>query len=76
MGKRQIRIFRKKLLDHAFELLQQPSVQLVLRNRVVLTGALKQLSAESIKLLDLRSNFHTYTLEQVEEVIYDVESDY
>ncbi|GAB3821335.1 hypothetical protein GCM10028895_23290 [Pontibacter rugosus] len=51
-------------------------MQLVLRSRVVLTGAVKELTPENIQLLDLRANLHTFPLEQVEEVIYDVESDY
>lgn len=75
MGKRQIRIFRRDLLNHTFELLQNPSVQVVLRSRVVLTGVLKELSAAGLQLQDARANRHTFQLEQVEEVIYDVEAE-
>ncbi|WP_266202806.1 hypothetical protein [Pontibacter kalidii] len=76
MGKRQIRIFRRDLLDHQFELLQSPAVQVVLRSRVVLNGKLKRLDANGAELQDLRFDYHTFPLEQVEEMIYDVEAPY
>ncbi|TPE43657.1 hypothetical protein [Pontibacter mangrovi] len=76
MGKRQTRIFRKNLLERQFELLQSPAVQVVLRSKVVLTGKLKQLDEKGAELQDLRFNFHTFPLEQVEEIIYDVEAPY
>ncbi|GHA75849.1 hypothetical protein [Pontibacter akesuensis] len=76
MGKRQIRIHRTKLPDHTFELLQSPAVQVVLRNRIVLAGVLKELNGESLQLQDFRANHHTFPLEQVEEIIYDVEAAY
>ncbi|OKL41900.1 hypothetical protein [Pontibacter flavimaris] len=76
MGKRQVRIFRRNLLEHQLELLQSPAVQVVLRSRVVLTGKLKGLDEKGAELQDLRFNFHTFPLEQVEEMIYDVEAPY
>ncbi|AKD02157.1 hypothetical protein POKO110462_11770 [Pontibacter korlensis] len=76
MGKRQTRIFRKDLLNHRFELLQSPAVQVVLRTKVVLTGRLKELDAKGAELEDLRFNRHTFPLEQVEEIIYDIEAPY
>ena len=76
MGKRQFRIFRKDLLSRRFELLQSPAVQVVLRNKVVLTGKLKELDEKGVELQDLRFNYHTFPLEQVEEMIYDVEAPY
>ncbi|MCX2739689.1 hypothetical protein [Pontibacter anaerobius] len=76
MGKRQIRIFRNNLLNRRFELLQTPSVQVVLRDKVVLTGKLKELNEKGAELQDQRFNHHTFPLEQVEEMIYDVEAPY
>ena len=74
MGKRQVRIFRKDILNHAIALLGQPGVQVVLRTRVVLHGVLKTLDQEQLQLQDRRFNTHTLPLEQVEEIIYDVEA--
>lgn len=76
MGKRQIRIFKTKLLNHRFELLQSPAVQVVLCSKVVLTGKLKSLDESGAELQDLRFNYHHFPLEQVEEIIYDVEAPY
>ncbi|SFG42012.1 hypothetical protein [Pontibacter chinhatensis] len=76
MGKRQFRIFRKDLLSRRFELLQSPAVQVVLRSKVVLAGKLKELDEKGAELQDLRFNYHTFRLEQVEEMIYDVEAPY
>ncbi|WP_347159795.1 hypothetical protein [Pontibacter chitinilyticus] len=74
MGKRQIRIFRKDLVNHADELLRQPGVQVVLRSRVVLHGLLEKLTLEQLQLQDQRFSRHLLPLDQVDEVIYDVEA--
>ncbi|WP_089319520.1 hypothetical protein [Pontibacter ummariensis] len=76
MGKRQIRIFRKDLLQHNLELLQRPTVQVVLRNRVVLTGVLRAVDPAGLQLQDQRFHRHTMPMEEVEEVIYDIEAAY
>jgi hypothetical protein len=76
MGKRQIRIYGSKLADHLPELLQQQTVQIVLRNRVVVQGILQHISAEELELLDGRRSKHTIPVQDVEEVIYDIEAPY
>ena len=76
MGKRQIRINRNKLADHLPDLLQQQTVQVVLRTRVVVQGVLQHVSAEELELLDGRSGRHTIPVAEVEEVIYDIEAPY
>ncbi|PKV63361.1 hypothetical protein [Pontibacter ramchanderi] len=76
MGKRQIRIYRSKLADHLPELLQQQTVQIVLRSRVVVQGVLQHVSAEELELLDSRRSKHTVPVAEVEEVIYDIEAPY
>lgn len=76
MGKRQVRIFRKDIPQHISELLLQKAVQVVLRSKVVLHGALKVLTPEHLQLQDQRFHIHTFPLEQVEEIIYDVEAPY
>jgi hypothetical protein len=76
MGKRQIRIYGSKLADHLPELLQQQTVQVVLRNRVVVQGILQHISAEELELLDGRRSKHTIPVQDVEEVIYDIEAPY
>ena len=74
MGKRQIRIYRNKLADHQPELLQQQSVQVVLRNRVVVQGKLQHVSDEELELIDGRRSRHTIPVAEIEEVIYDIEA--
>ncbi len=76
MGKRQIRIYRNKLADHLPDLLQQQTVQVVLRNRVVVQGVLQHVSTEELELLDGRRSSHLIPVQQVEEVIYDIEAPY
>lgn len=74
MGKRQVRIFRKDLEKHLSELLQQPTVQVVLRSKVVMHGALSALGQEKLQLIDCRFGKHVFVPEQVEMVIYDIEA--
>ncbi|MBD1396796.1 hypothetical protein H9Q13_06430 [Pontibacter sp. JH31] len=76
MGKRQIRIFRKDIPQHLPELLLQDSVQVILRNRVVVQGKLKTATADNFEILDGRRNQHAIPVRDVEEVIYDVEAPY
>ncbi|MDX5422826.1 MAG: hypothetical protein LPK07_14280 [Hymenobacteraceae bacterium] len=76
MGKRQTRIFRKDIEKHLQELLQQETVQVVLRSRVVLNGALLELNPERLQLQDHRFGKHTVPVEQVEEIIYDAAAPY
>lgn len=76
MGKRQIRIFRKDLVSRALELMQRQEVQVVLQNKVVLNGVLRELQSEGLQLEDHRFNRHRVPLEQVSEIIYDVEAPY
>ncbi|MFD2248237.1 hypothetical protein [Pontibacter ruber] len=75
MGKRQVRVFRKDLEQRLPELLQQPAVQVVLRNKVVLTGALSSME-DKLQLTDKRSGKHDFTPDQIEEIIFDVEAPY
>ena len=76
MGKRQTRILRKDILQHTQELLERPTVQVVLRNRAVLYGALKNLTATQLEMHDQREGKHVVPLQQVEEIIYDREAAY
>ncbi|GGG25672.1 hypothetical protein [Pontibacter amylolyticus] len=76
MGKRQIRINRNQLADHLPDLLQQQTVQVVLRTRVVVQGVLQHVLAEELELLDGRRHKHTIPVAEVEEVIYDIEAPY
>ncbi|SIR31659.1 hypothetical protein [Pontibacter lucknowensis] len=76
MGKRQIRIYRNQLADHLPDLLQQLTVQVVLRNRVVVQGVLQHVSVQELELLDGRRHKHTIPVPEVEEVIYDIEAPY
>jgi len=74
MGKRQIRISGVKLQEHEMELLSQPAVQVILRNRVVVTGKLLQTSPETITIRDMRLNQQVLPADQIQEVIYDIEA--
>lgn len=74
MGKRQIRISGTKLQQHTLELLERPVVQVVLRNRVVLAGKLLQISPENITVLDMRRSKHELPTDQIQEIIYDLET--
>jgi hypothetical protein len=76
MGKRQKRIFRKDIYNHMQELLQRRTVQVVLRSKVVLNGDILKLTDAELQLQDHRFNTHTFLLEQVEEIIYDIEAPY
>lgn len=76
MGKRQTRILRKDILEHSQELLQQPMVQIILRNRVVLYGSLKKITEKQLVLQDQREGKHVLPLPQIEEIIYDKEAAY
>ncbi|MFD2514508.1 hypothetical protein ACFSRY_11570 [Pontibacter locisalis] len=76
MGKRQVRIFRKDLDKHLSELLRQPTVQVVLRSKVVMHGILRTLGEGKLQLEDFRFGKHNFTADQVEEIIYDLESPY
>ncbi len=76
MGKRQKRIFRKDIPQHIQELLQQETVQVVLRSKVVIQGHLLHLTAEELQLQDQRFSKHTLPLDEVEEIIYDFEAPY
>lgn len=64
------------MADHLPELLQQQTVQIVLRSRVVVQGVLQHVSAEELELLDSRRSKHTVPVAEVEEVIYDIEAPY
>ncbi|MCC9168893.1 hypothetical protein [Pontibacter harenae] len=74
MGKRQVRIFKKDILNNAMELIFQPSVQLVQRNKVVVQGKLLSLNDRHAELRDSSKNIHTVPLEQVEEIVFDREA--
>ncbi|WP_242916380.1 hypothetical protein [Pontibacter liquoris] len=74
MGKRQIRIFRKDIVNRASELLLQPAVQVVLRSRVVLHGVLEKLNQEQLQLQDQRFGRHVVSVAEIEEIIYDLEA--
>lgn len=76
MGKRQIRIYRNKLADHLPDLMQQQTVQVILRSRVVVQGVLSHASTEELELIDGRRSRHTIPVQDVEEVIYDIEAPY
>jgi hypothetical protein len=76
MGKRQIRIYRKDIAAHLPELLMRESVQVVLRNRVVVQGKLSSASEEAFELVDGRRSKHAIPVQDVEEVIYDIEAPY
>lgn len=76
MGKRQVRIFQKDLEKRLPEVLQQSVVQVVLRNKTVLSGSMSSINAGELQLKDLRFNKHEFTLEEVEEIIYDIEAPY
>jgi glutamate dehydrogenase/leucine dehydrogenase len=76
MGKRQIRIFRKNIAQHLPELRMQESVQVILRNRVVVQGKLNAASEAEFELLDGRRGKHVIPVQDVEEVIYDIEAPY
>lgn len=77
MGKRQIRIYRKDILQRLPELKVQQAVQVILRNRVVLPGRLLVSKEEDeLALLDARYNIHQVPLQEIEEVIYDIEAPY
>ena len=76
MGKRQIRIFRNDLEQHLPELLQQASVQVVLRSKVVFHGVLTSLGESKLQLEDFRFGKHAFLPDEVEEIIYDLEAPY
>ncbi|GAB3530666.1 hypothetical protein GCM10027443_11680 [Pontibacter brevis] len=76
MGKRQKRIFRNNLLNHVQELLQRRTVQVVLRNKVVLNGDITKLTDEELLLTDHRFGKHTMPVDEIEEIIYDIEAPY
>ena len=72
MGKRQKRIFRINLKHHIQELLQQRTVQVVLRSKVVLNGDITKLTEEELHLKDHRFGKHVFSVDEIEEVIYDI----
>jgi hypothetical protein len=76
MGKRQVRIFQKDLEKHFEDLLQQPAVQVVLRSKEVLHGTVCSIDKGIFLLKDFRFGKHHFTMEQVEEIIYDIEAPY
>ncbi len=76
MGKRQYRVFRRDITAQRQELLQQRSVQLVQRNKMVLQGQLLKLGSIQLELLDGRNHTHIVPLHLIEEIIYDKETAY
>lgn len=76
MGKRQVRIFQKDLEKRLSEVLQQPVVQVVLRNKSVLAGSLSDINTGELQLKDFRFNTHKFSVNDVEEIIYDIEAPY
>lgn len=76
MGKRQKRIFRNDLKNHTQELLLRQTVQVVLRNKVVLNGDITKLTDEELHLKDHRFGKHTLPVDEIEEIIYDIEAAY
>lgn len=76
MGKRQERIFRNDIKHHMQELLVRQTVQVVLRNKVVINGAIIKLTEEEIHLKDHRFGKHKMAISEIEEIIYDVEAAY
>ena len=76
MGKRQKRIFRNDIKDHVQELLLRRTVQVILRNKVVLNGDITKLTEEELHLKDHRFGKHTAAVSEIEEIIYDIEAAY
>lgn len=76
MGKRQKRIFRNDIKNHLQELLLRQTVQVVLRNKVVMNGNITRLTEEELHLKDHRFGKHTVPVSEIEEIIYDIEAAY
>ena len=76
MGKRQKRIFRNDIKNHIQELLQRRTVQVVLRTKVVVNGDITKLTDEELQLKDHRFGLHTFPVDEIEEIIYDMEAAY
>ncbi|CAN5811317.1 hypothetical protein BH24BAC1_BH24BAC1_06150 [soil metagenome] len=75
MGKRQVRIFRKDLGPERESLLQKEA-HLVMRSARVFRGLITELAGDHLTLLNHRLQPHTLDLAEIEEIVYDRETEY
>ena len=73
MGKRQVRVFRKNLVEKKAEIVGR-EVQLILSDNRVFHGTLNEFSDVSLCIKDYRQRLHTYGLGEIQELVYDLET--
>ena len=75
MGKRQIRLFRKDI-GSALESLLQKDAHVVMRSSRVWRGVITKLQGDHLTLVNHRLQPQTLDLNEVEEIIYDRETEH
>ncbi|MFC5269391.1 hypothetical protein [Adhaeribacter terreus] len=73
MGKRQVRIFQKNLVDKKAEIGKR-EVQLILTDNRVFHGTVNEFSDVSLCIRDYRQRLHTFELGEIQELVYDLET--
>jgi hypothetical protein len=73
MGKRQVRIFQKNLMELAPETLGR-EVQVILSDNRVFHGTVNEFSGVSLCIKDYRQQLHRFKPEEIQELVYDLET--
>jgi hypothetical protein len=73
MGKRQVRILQKNLLQKNAEIAGR-EVHLILTDNRVFHGTVNEFSDVSLCIKDYRQRLHTFGLGEIQELVYDLET--
>ena len=73
MGKRQVRIFQKELAGRRAELAGK-EVHLILTDNRVFRGTVNEFSDVSLCITDFRRRLHKFRPEEIQELVYDLET--
>jgi hypothetical protein len=73
MGKRQVRIFQKNLLEKGPEITGR-EVHVILSDNRVFHGMVNEFSNVSLCIKDYRQRLHTFGLGEIQELVYDLET--
>ena len=73
MGKRQVRIFQKNLLDKRTDVLNR-EVHIILSDNRVFHGIVNEFSDVSLCIIDYRQRLHKFRPDEIQELVYDLET--
>ncbi|WP_026462860.1 hypothetical protein [Adhaeribacter aquaticus] len=75
MGKRQVRVLRKDIIAKQAEFLGK-SGHVILSDHVVFNGLIEEINPTQLKLRDPRFKKHFLEISAIEELVYDIETEF